>query len=175
MRLLLDQCSTRTFIRKDVCDELGIGLSANEVLNVNTFGSSEVTSHSSGRVRFKIKNLDKSEEILLSANVVETICSPQPSYRVSHFSQFAGLDLADEYDPRDKELPVSILVGADFYYDIVTDSVLRGDTGPVAISSKLGWLASGVLTCPFEETSEKTLRVQCTVCRLRTKMILSQY
>ncbi len=162
VRLLLDQCSTRTFIRKDLCEELELtGSFENELLHLNTFGSSNISSQSSGRVEFTIKKTDNSEEVPLCANVVDTICSPQPSYKVSGFSQFAGLGLADEYDPRDKDLPVSILVGADFYYNIVTDSVLRGNTGPVAISSKLGWLASGILTCPLEEQCDKILRVQC--------------
>ena len=46
--------------------------------------------------------------------------------------------MADEYDPRDRNMPVSILVGADFYYDIVTDTTVRGEEGPVALSSRIG-------------------------------------
>ena len=147
VRLLLDQCSTRTFIRKDICVALGISSEGDEQLAVNTFGSESPSLKSCGRVRFTIMKIGGSEEVHLSANMVETICSPQPSFQLSSLTQFTGLDddLADEYDPRDGSLPISILVGADFYHDIVTDQVVRGSSGPVAISSRLGWLASGVL------------------------------
>ena len=37
---------------------------------------------------------------------------------------------------------ISLLVGADFYWDLVGDHIIRGD-GPTAMSSKLGYLLSG--------------------------------
>jgi hypothetical protein len=41
---------------------------------------------------------------------------------------------------------IDILVGADFYWSMVTGDVVRGDNSPTAISSKLGWLLSGPST-----------------------------
>ena len=38
---------------------------------------------------------------------------------------------------------IDILKGADHYYDIVIGGVIRGSAGPVAISSKVGWLPAG--------------------------------
>lgn len=162
VRLLLDQCSTRTFIRSDVCDELGIKPEEDEQLAINTFGSENAFSTPSGRVQIKIKKIGSADEIPLTANKVETICSPQPSYKLSNFRQFSGLDddLADEYDHRDVQLPISILIGADFYYDIVTDTVIRGNEGPVALSSRLGWLASGVITSN-DDSKDEVLAVNC--------------
>ena len=160
VRLLLDQCSTRTFIRKDVCVALGISSEADEQLAVNTFGSENPSLQFYGRVRFTIMKIGGAEEVALSGNMVDTICSPQPSYQLSTLTQFSGLDddLADEYDPRDACLPISILVGADFYHDIVTDQVVRGNSGPVAISSRLGWLASGVLMSNDIATSSSSVQ-----------------
>ena len=44
---------------------------------------------------------------------------------------------------------ISLLIGADFYWDLVGDHIIRGD-GPTAMSSKLGYLLSGpvLLPCP---------------------------
>ena len=42
--------------KKDVCDELGLGSSVNDLLQFDTFGSSEVRSYSSDSVQFKISN-----------------------------------------------------------------------------------------------------------------------
>ena len=37
---------------------------------------------------------------------------------------------------------VDILIGSDYYWDIVTGEVLKGD-GPIVVHSKFGWLLSG--------------------------------
>ena len=55
-----------------------------------------------------------------------------------------GLALADTFSSSDKEK--GILIGADHYHDIVTGEVIKGSLGPVATSSKLGWLLSGTIS-----------------------------
>ena len=39
-----------------------------------------------------------------------------------------------------------MLVGSDFYWHFVGNEIRQADRGPVAISSKLGWLLSGPLS-----------------------------
>ena len=162
-RILLDQCSTKTFIRSDVCNTLGIKPDFEENLNICTFGSDARISQTSGRVKFGIMKIGDSEKILLSGNMVDTICSSQPSYRLSGLSSFSDLDMADEFDPRDSEMPIAVLVGADHYYKIVTDSTVRSKAGPVALSSRIGWLASGMLAIPDDVRKEAdVLQVSCS-------------
>ena len=87
VRLLLDQCSTKTFIRTDVCQELGIIPDVEENITINAFGSENVVPKLTGRVKFSIRKLDSSEEeIHLEGNSVESICFPQPSYELSSLS-----------------------------------------------------------------------------------------
>ena len=40
---------------------------------------------------------------------------------------------------------INLLVGADFYWDIVQDKIIRGDGGPTAVQSRLGYLLSSSL------------------------------
>ena len=40
---------------------------------------------------------------------------------------------------------ISLLIGADHYWDIVQDHIIRGN-GPTAMQSKLGYLLSGRVT-----------------------------
>ena len=42
----------------------------------------------------------------------------------------------------DREFTISLLVGADYYWDIVGDKVVHG-SGPTTVESKLGYLLSG--------------------------------
>ena len=50
--------------------------------------------------------------------------------------------MADE-NPENLPLRIDILVGASFYWDFMTGEIIRGQSGPVALSSKLGYILSG--------------------------------
>jgi len=43
-----------------------------------------------------------------------------------------------------EQFNITLLIGADHYWDIVEDHIIRGD-GPTAMGSKLGYLLSGPL------------------------------
>ena len=43
----------------------------------------------------------------------------------------------------DRDLSVDILIGSDYYWDIIKNEVVRGESGPVAIKSKVGYIFSG--------------------------------
>ena len=38
---------------------------------------------------------------------------------------------------------VDMLIGSDYYWDVITGDLKRSGNGPVAVSSKFGWLLSG--------------------------------
>jgi hypothetical protein len=54
-----------------------------------------------------------------------------------------GIQLADKSNASD---PIDVLIGSDYYWDIAGGEMIRGNSGPVAISSKFGWLLSGPTT-----------------------------
>ena len=59
------------------------------------------------------------------------------------YRHLRGLKLAD-YHQDDAAIKIDILLGADHYYEFVTNVIRRGDAKtPVAVNSKLGWLLSG--------------------------------
>ena len=53
-----------------------------------------------------------------------------------------GLDFADASVLDGSQPNNDILIGSNFYFEILTGEVVRGDSGPVAISSKFGWVVS---------------------------------
>ena len=55
-----------------------------------------------------------------------------------------GLNLALPGTTED-HFEITLLVGADHYWDIVEDHIIRGN-GPTAMQSKLGYLLSGPMT-----------------------------
>ena len=112
---------------------------------IKTFGSKEEKSQTCDVVRFGIKLLD-GEDMQMSAYSVPLICEPLTGQKVAlaknmydHLSDLHLADYLTETAPAD----VDILIGSDQYRRLVTGEVRRGDSGPMAIHTRLGWVLSG--------------------------------
>ena len=81
------------------------------------------------------------------------ICEPlscQPvAYTKQQYSHLSSLDLAD-YSRVGDELQIDALIGSDHYWQLVTGTVVCGESGPTAIHTQLGWVVSG----PVGSTSD---------------------
>ena len=66
--------------------------------------------------------------------------------------QLLGRQIADKR-LSEQNRRIDLLVGNDYLYDIIFGKVIRGNTGPVAISSKLGWIISGKTPGSLESTA----------------------
>ena len=79
-------------------------------------------------------------DLLLSAFTVPLICQPlqgQPVEQVVKDNNcFSGLRLAD-YCNEGETLDIDILVGSDYYWNLVTGHTIRGAQGPTAVHTKL--------------------------------------
>jgi hypothetical protein len=166
VRILLDTASNRSYIREDACLQLELKGSNSEELRVAAFGGVQSTL-TTRQVGFRIRKVDSFETFALHGNVVRDICQPQRSIRIGEFEHLRGLDLADPYDPRDEDMPITVLIGSDQFYDLVGDSVVRGTHGPVAMSSKLGFLLCGPLRIksPFQSGPRGSAQTLC--CSVR--------
>jgi len=51
---------------------------------------------------------------------------------------------------------ISLLIGADYYWQFMGDHIVRGD-GPTAMQSKLGYLLSGPLVIPSTSTTNTSV------------------
>ncbi len=58
------------------------------------------------------------------------------------YPHLALLELADSSDGR-SPIGIDVLLGSDHYWDLLTGEVRRDTEGPVAISTKLGWVLTG--------------------------------
>ena len=85
------------------------------------------------------------------------ICSPMSSrIEVTHYPHLSGLELANSVHSSNQS--IDVLIGADFYHHFILGEVIRGEDGPVAVSSRLGWLCSGPITTNVNtSTSESNI------------------
>jgi len=140
--ILFDEGAQRSFITQDLADKLNLQPRTTEVLTISGFGESNK----------KVRNLQVATVYLQSLGSdlipIDVLIVPQIAHSISTYSlnrttypHLRGLKLAHS-TLDDGEFTVSILVGADYYWDIVEDRVIRGQ-GPTAVGSKLGYLLSG--------------------------------
>lgn len=68
------------------------------------------------------------------------------------YEHLTGLHLADHSDGN-SPLQIDILIGCDHYWELITGKVRRGESGPTAIQTHLGWVLSGPIEFPSRQLS----------------------
>jgi hypothetical protein len=95
-------------------------------------------------VEFNLEGKDHGK-LTIKALSFPVICWSLPTrVNIEDFPHLDGLELADEFE-HDRNEAIDVLIGSDYYWQIVIAEMQKGESGPVAVSSKLGWLLSGPL------------------------------
>ena len=154
IRILLDNGSRRTYITEDLQRKLGLKPIEKETVHLNTFGGEGFSKNVCQVVKLKLKGIN-SERIEVNALSVPKFCSALPSMveDLKDYSHLENLELADHFDSDNDSDSVDMLIGADVYFEVVTGDIIRGNEGPVAVSSKFGWLLSGPVKVPNDHVT----------------------
>ena len=115
--LVFHSCSQRSYENQAVKEKLQLPIASREFLMIKTFGESDARLHTCEIVQVGIKTLcDKT--VYIQAYVVPVTCGPltqQPTELTqSSYEHLRDLPLADRAGGG--VLPVSILIGADYYW-----------------------------------------------------------
>lgn len=114
-----------------------------ETMLIKTFGSNEEKSQKC-EVHFSIKLLD-GKDMQMSAYSVPLICEPLTGQTVNlaknTYDYLSDLHLAD-YSREAGPAEVDTLIGSDQYWPLVTREVRRGNSCPMAVHTRLGWVLS---------------------------------
>ena len=145
VRVLFDTGSQRTYITNSVQRRLNLKPTSRETLNLNTFGDNKFKRKDCDVYKLTLESRTDRDSVEISAINFPTICSPVRTRVNTNYAHLRGLELAD-HNEASKDDTIDILIGADHYWDFITGDIVRGEGGPIAISSKLGWLLSGRTT-----------------------------
>ena len=140
VRILFDTGSQRSYGANNVTKKLGLNpikrKTLNLNLNLNTFGNNKSKRQSCQLFQFHIQKPKSGETIELRAINFATICFPVNSeVRVEDYPHLQDLELADFDSNSSDDKSIDILVGADYYWQFVTEEKVRGRGGPTAMSS----------------------------------------
>ena len=83
-----------------------------------------------------------------------------------------NIELAD-WNTDNKSLAIDILVGANFYWDIVLEGFMKGKSGPVALDTKVGYFFSGPTENSHQDECNSVMLTH--VMKVQAEMIHSYY
>ena len=130
--ILLDEGAQRSFITEQLAQKLNLCSQNTEKITIAGFGE-----HNHSVRNLKSDNVllytDDGKNIEMNVLIVPQIASPIQNYTrsVRHISHLKNLKLANPYTG-DEMFEVEMLIGADYYWDVVEDKIIRGD-GPTAM------------------------------------------
>ena len=144
---MLDTGSQHTYVTEAVQNQLSLRAGGERIMSIVTFGSSEVRRCTCKNMTIALRCKDDSI-VQLTVFAVPMICQPIASSSVfNHLDRFPhldGLELAEDASAN-SPLDVGLLIGSDYYWEFLTGRIRRGEEGPVAIETKVGWVLSGPL------------------------------
>ena len=140
--ILFDEGSQRSFITEEFAQMLKLTPKSTETIQLAAFGglNKQVQHVETATVYLQTDGEDK---VPIRVLIVPKIAAPIENCVTSAVSQLPhlrGLKLAHPIHEH-SHMNISLLIGADFYWDIVEDRVIRGN-GPTAVKSKIGYLLS---------------------------------
>ena len=112
------------------------------------------------------------EQLPLSVLIVPTIAAPIQSIVASDIPQLPYLRDIPLAHPvtTDRQFQILLLIGADYYWSIIENHIIRGN-GPTAVKSKLGYLLSG----PMPTTSDSSTAILHTTILETTEYYLQKF
>ncbi|XP_053380934.1 uncharacterized protein LOC123562061 [Mercenaria mercenaria] len=153
--ILFDEGAQKSFITETLAQELQLSTSGTETLHLATFGNQEQQlKHVDSATVYLITNQKK--RIPINVLIVPTISVPISTSlhnTASHLPYLRGLNLAHPVSG-DEVFTISLLIGADHYWDVIEDHIIRG-CGPTAVKSKIGYLLSGPVNAYCNNTTSK--------------------
>ena len=143
--ILLDEGAQRSFITQTLANSLHLNVQRRESVAIAAFGASEVSNQT---LPVATIYLETTEGIQIPINVLVTsrIAQPLRNLPFSYIKQLPylkGLHLNHAISDSDA-INISMLIGADAYWSIVQEAIVRGP-GPTAVQTKIGYLLSGPL------------------------------
>ncbi|XP_068708273.1 uncharacterized protein [Montipora foliosa] len=164
-RMVFDSGSQKIYISENLENTLKLPVPGQDTLLIKTFGESTAKLRQCDIVQFAGDGM----KIYVSAYVVPVICAPisnqiieftQAYYPHLQCSAVQCLKRLSDNSHGGEDLSVDILIGADFYWHFVSGSFVRGpESGPIALSNKLGYILSGPVGIPVPGQGDSSINL----------------
>ena len=144
-RVLMDTGSQRTYITEEIVKKLNLTTEGNVKLTVFTFGASKPKEIATPIVTVLLKS-KKGNTISIKASVVPKISGNVQRAPIKIDNQLKinrKCELADTLPKHTESSSIGILIGNDYYNDIMSTERIKIHEGLYIIKSKFGWMING--------------------------------
>ena len=143
-RILFDSGSQRSYVTERLRERLRAPTVKSETLNLNTFGDKSFVRRKCDLVELNVSK-DVRDGVNIKALTIPVICSSiSLKVEIQRYDHLQCLELADDVHSENNDSR-DILIGSDYYWQFVTGNIVKGEQGPVAVESTLGWIISGAV------------------------------
>lgn len=147
LRLLYDLGSQRSFILCDTAEKLDLQVVGEENVTIHAFGSKTTIDQKRKRYRIllknpEIKNKGITIEVLETPEISEALLAV-PGKNIKNYLYRNKLQIADKTYGDSKYFRLSILIGSDYYWQMVTGKIRRLSSDLVLSETILGWTVNG--------------------------------
>ncbi|XP_071132834.1 uncharacterized protein [Mytilus edulis] len=143
--ILFDEGAQRSFVTESLARKLNLQREGADNIQLSSFGETNANARRLDKATVYVET-ETGHKIPIQVLIVPMIATPLQNhirYIDRNNNYLKGLKLAHPVTQQDT-FEISLLIGADFYWEIIEDKVVRGN-GPIAVKSKLGYLLSGPL------------------------------
>ncbi|XP_023953674.2 uncharacterized protein LOC112057425 [Bicyclus anynana] len=153
-RTLLDSGSERCLIKQSFCDILNLPViqSTQEIRGVGN-SVTQATLTCEIEIKSRISSYTTHLQCIVLPNITSTlpaIPKQQALFRIPSNLQLADPDFYESQS-------IDILIGADKFWDLLSQGKMRLPTGPYLQNTRLGWIISG----PVHMNTRSTGHIQC--------------
>ena len=157
-RALLDSGSQRSYMTRQLADALGVEELHPELLSVSTFGTKSPSHLQTTVAQFDLPLLDH-DHLTMHVNVLDReitqpigccVMDQDDLDVVNHFDTPLA-DIITAADGNGRK-PIDLLIGTDYYWNLINSERVVLPSGLFAISSRLGYIITG-RSCTSSQTS----------------------
>ena len=160
--ILLDTGAKRTYITLEKAKMLGLKMGPPKIIKLNTFGASSPNDMNIYETTLSIRQKDGTFKVI-RAKVCKTITGPmkRQNIEISKYKHiWKDLEMADTLLTSDGRYNIDVLIGSDYYEDILKAEKIQVDKGLYLVNSTIGWIFSGRIVGDSEEEQELSMFVR---------------
>ncbi|XP_064646772.1 uncharacterized protein LOC135499753 [Lineus longissimus] len=142
VNILIDEGAQRSFFTEKTANFLQLEKLGTERINIASFGDGAkgVRAMESANLTLETKDGNRLDMRVLVVPKISTPLNTHVTSSVLNLPHLKDLKLAQSTD--DAVISLDVLIGADYYWSVIGDDVVRGK-GPTAVSSVFGYVLSG--------------------------------
>ncbi len=173
VRIVMDSGGQRSYITDHASSVLSLPSKGRRPMSIVTFSSRKEKRHLC-EIAMRTKEGPSQELLLFSAPLnCEPLANVPNRLCIENYEHLHQLDFADSLEDVGQGEP-DILIGSDYYWQLITGEVIHGNGGPIAVCTRLGWDLSGPVSLKMERSASLVTHVlRVNTCRVLRGWITS--